>query len=113
MAKPEWGLKRMCLSCGAKFYDLQRDPILCPSCGTQFDTEAATKLKRGRPVASEEKKVVQKSEGDDVELLETENLEEEIEADSEDVLEDTSDLDDGGDVPVVGGGNAEDDSDDS
>lgn len=104
MAKPEWGLKRMCLSCGAKFYDLQRDPILCPSCGTQFDTEAATKLKRGRPVAGDEKKVAKKADGEDVELLETEDLEENIESDGEDVLEDTSDLDDGGDVPVVGGG---------
>ena len=27
MAKAEWGLKRTCLSCGARFYDLQREPI--------------------------------------------------------------------------------------
>lgn len=113
MAKPEWGLKRMCLSCGAKFYDLQRDPILCPSCGTQFDPEAAVKLKRGRPVVSEEKKKVEKSDGGDVELLETDDIEDDIDDDDEDVLEDTSDLDDGDDVPVVGGGSDGDDGDDS
>ena len=26
MARPELGLKRQCMSCGAKFYDLARDP---------------------------------------------------------------------------------------
>ena len=37
MAKPELGTKRLCASCGAKFYDLNKDPILCPKCGTQYE----------------------------------------------------------------------------
>ncbi len=36
MAKPELGLKRQCMSCGAKFYDLNKDPAVCPKCGTVF-----------------------------------------------------------------------------
>ena len=36
MAKPELGTKRLCSGCGAKFYDLSKDPILCPKCGTAF-----------------------------------------------------------------------------
>lgn len=36
MAKPELGTKRLCGSCGAKFYDLSKDPIVCPKCGTVF-----------------------------------------------------------------------------
>ncbi|NKB18940.1 MAG: TIGR02300 family protein [Alphaproteobacteria bacterium] len=36
MAKPEWGEKRTCLDCGAKFYDMQRSPIVCPTCDTEF-----------------------------------------------------------------------------
>ena len=36
MAKAEWGLKRLCLSCGARFYDLQREPIVCPACGAAY-----------------------------------------------------------------------------
>jgi uncharacterized protein (TIGR02300 family) len=36
VAKPELGTKRLCGSCGAKFYDLSKDPILCPKCGTTF-----------------------------------------------------------------------------
>ena len=36
MAKPELGTKRLCGSCAAKFYDLSKDPIICPKCGTTF-----------------------------------------------------------------------------
>ena len=39
MAKPEWGKKRQCTSCGTKFYDLRKEPIVCPSCGEQISTE--------------------------------------------------------------------------
>ncbi|HEM46397.1 MAG TPA: TIGR02300 family protein, partial [Alphaproteobacteria bacterium] len=49
MAKPEWGTKRICQSCGAPFYDLRRDPIVCPKCGTVFDPEAVLKSRRTRP----------------------------------------------------------------
>ena len=37
MAKPELGTKRLCAGCGAKFYDLSKDPITCPKCGTVFE----------------------------------------------------------------------------
>ena len=37
MAKAEWGTKRVCLSCSARFYDMMRDPIVCPECETVFD----------------------------------------------------------------------------
>ena len=50
MAKPELGTKRLCGSCGAKFYDLSKDPIICPKCGTVFDGRAggARPRRRGR-----------------------------------------------------------------
>jgi hypothetical protein len=31
MTKPELGTKRMCASCGARFYDLLHSPITCRS----------------------------------------------------------------------------------
>ena len=37
VAKPELGTKRLCGSCGAKFYDLNKDPIVCPKCDTVFE----------------------------------------------------------------------------
>jgi uncharacterized protein (TIGR02300 family) len=44
VAKPELGLKRQCMSCGAKFYDLNKDPILCPKCGTVFQAAALSRV---------------------------------------------------------------------
>jgi uncharacterized protein (TIGR02300 family) len=38
MTKPELGTKRLCASCGARFYDLLHSPITCPKCGTVFAT---------------------------------------------------------------------------
>jgi uncharacterized protein (TIGR02300 family) len=41
VAKPELGTKRQCQNCGAKFFDLNRDPIICPKCGTVFQGVSA------------------------------------------------------------------------
>lgn len=50
MAKPELGSKRQCESCGAKFFDLNRNPITCPKCGTIF--QAASPARAQRAAAS-------------------------------------------------------------
>jgi uncharacterized protein (TIGR02300 family) len=34
------GIKRVCQACAARFYDLSRDPIVCPSCGAHYEPEA-------------------------------------------------------------------------
>ena len=52
MAKPEWGVKRLCQSCATKFYDLGRSPSACPQCGARFDPEALLKSRRSRPIAA-------------------------------------------------------------
>lgn len=36
MAKPALGTKRICSGCEAKFYDLGKDPIVCPTCETVY-----------------------------------------------------------------------------
>ncbi len=46
MAKPELGTKRLCGNCGAKFYDLSKDPIVCPKCHTVL---VAAVSSRSRP----------------------------------------------------------------
>ncbi|MEJ2124639.1 MAG: TIGR02300 family protein [Alphaproteobacteria bacterium] len=38
------GTKRVCLSCGGKFYDLNRDPIVCPMCEAIFQMEDRGKI---------------------------------------------------------------------
>ena len=55
MAKPELGLKRQCMTCGARFYDLNRDPIICPKCGTPF--QAAPLPRAPAPVAARAREV--------------------------------------------------------
>lgn len=36
MAHADRGTKLRCPSCGAPFYDLNRDPAICPKCQTQY-----------------------------------------------------------------------------
>jgi uncharacterized protein (TIGR02300 family) len=47
VAKPELGTKRLCGNCGAKFYDLSKDPIVCPKCHTVLELAAVSS--RSRP----------------------------------------------------------------
>ena len=91
MAKPELGTKRICVSCGAKFYDLQKAPAVCPKCGTEQPADVP-KARRGSGNVIEEKRPKKPAVEDtdvEVEAAEDEN--------EEDVLEDTSDLEDDAD----------------
>jgi len=93
MAKPELGTKRVCVSCSTKFFDLMKQPAVCPKCGTEQPAEQP-RLRRAAGNVAEEKRrpkpaPVPGLEDADVEV---EVVEEEGE---EDVLEDTSDLEDG------------------
>ena len=46
MIKPDMGTKQDCPNCGARFFDLNRDPITCPACETVVVPEAPTKTRR-------------------------------------------------------------------
>ena len=102
MAKPEWGTKRICPSCGTRYYDLLREQVVCPKCSTPYDPEAFLKARRARPAAPAEKELA--PVGEDVEAdLETEETEaaedeealplaEGEEEEDEELIEDTSEL---------------------
>lgn len=102
MAKPEWGTKRTCQSCGAKFYDLGKEPVICPSCATVFDLKAAktsssTSAAKAKPKPEKEvkkKRVVAAEPGEEgeIEAIDDEDLDDEVLADDEEALEDTADL---------------------
>ena len=102
MAKPEWGTKRICPSCGTRYYDMTRDPIVCPKCSTPFDPEAFLKSRRSRPAPPVEKELepVGAEEIDaDIETEEAEPAEEEEEGvaleeneEDEELIEDASEL---------------------
>ena len=90
MAKPELGLKRVCVSCATRFYDLGRAPAVCPKCGTEQPVEQPRVRRSGNVVDLRKPKkaaVAEDAEAD---------VEAEVEGDEaeEGVLEDTSDLED-------------------
>jgi uncharacterized protein (TIGR02300 family) len=99
VANPEWGTKRICQNCGTKFYDLQREPIVCPKCQTEFDPEAFLKTRRSRPVAAPDKEHAPVAATEDVEV-DAEVIDDEDEAvvaeaadeEDEDLIEDASEL---------------------
>lgn len=41
MPKSRWGEKRECAECGTRFYDLNREPIVCPNCNAVYKVEKA------------------------------------------------------------------------
>ncbi len=95
MAKPEWGTKRICQSCGAPFYDLKRDPIVCPKCDATFDPEAVLKSRRARGSDEEPVEKPKKKEADASKIeLETDDGDEVADDEDDEVLEDASDLGD-------------------
>jgi len=88
--KADWGTKRLCQSCGARFYDLKRDPIVCPKCAAVYVPEAETRGKKRPSPAEKKKKAVPPPEAvvAEEEVLVAEGEEEE----GEEVLEDASEL---------------------
>ena len=56
MTKPELGTKRDCPSCAAKFYDLGKNPCVCPKCKHEFVPDQVTKTKRAKPVEKPKEK---------------------------------------------------------
>lgn len=128
MASVDLGLKRTCVGCAAKFYDLGKNPALCPKCGTMNDKDMVGR-KRGRKAATPDaddpllkekskmearqaaakKKPVKEIEGvdldafEDIEPINGEDDIEEIEEENIDDLESLDDLDDDDDDDIEDG----------
>jgi uncharacterized protein (TIGR02300 family) len=83
VAKPEWGTKRICPSCGTRYYDLMREQVICPRCSTPFDPEAFLKARRARPAAPIEKEVEPVGAGEVDPDLEAEEVDEAAAEDEE------------------------------
>lgn len=76
MPQANRGTKRRCANCGAPYYDLSRDPAICPKCETPFEPRPAAPLRAFRgPVrmskyrAAEKPKIEEPAEeAEDVEV---------------------------------------------
>ena len=111
MVKPELGIKRVCVACGARFYDLGRVPASCPKCGTEQPIDVPRPRRAGGNVVEDKraKKPVIAPGLEDAEV----EVEGADESEDEDVLEDTSDLEDDADAITADIVEVEPDSDDS
>ena len=87
MAKPEWGTKRQCSSCGSRFYDLSKTPIVCPKCGAAYEGEVTFKSRRSS--SSAESKVSQPVKAETVIDLDDDTL---IVLDEDDEIDGASDV---------------------
>lgn len=97
MVKADLGQKRVCNSCAAKFYDLNKDPIICPKCGTEYDASVVVKQRRTRAAAEDKpkSKKAPKIVEAETELPEAEVDDEAVvddEEEEEGVIEDASEL---------------------
>ena len=88
MAKPELGAKHQCQNCGAKFFDLNKDPIVCPKCGTVF--QGATRV---RAAVKEEEEDVELAAPPGVDVVSLEEVEAAEEKVPETAIDDVSEED--------------------
>lgn len=100
MAKPDLGKKHVCQSCGSPFFDLNRNPAVCPKCDTEVVAvtkgrrSVAEKIKPADESPAESKDSAKLEDLEDIDVLDDEDdavvLDDEEEDD--DLIEDASDL---------------------
>ena len=86
MAKPEWGTKRTG-PCGTKFYDFNKSPIICPSCGGEVITKTVknktTKIEEVDNLQETEKHLSSEAESQTSNSLDSGILDSDINLDEE------------------------------
>ena len=80
MDRAELGNKRLCNSCGTKFYDLKKEVPICPKCGAEFIIKIKPRL--GRPPLNKNTQHIQK-----VNKYEVEQIPSELDSKEEDNIE--------------------------
>ena len=82
------GEKHLCSNCGTKFFDLNKDPIICPKCNTELVDKSALKTK---PVISDpkidetilDKPITKNTNINDFEDIDNDDIEEEEEGEDD------------------------------
>jgi len=96
MSKPARGTKRVCPSCGARFYDLNRTPIVCPACQSIYQAAPPPppppSRRWGRAQPAEARKVEEEADAPVLEGPEIVSLEEAEEGTSEVPIEENEEI---------------------
>ncbi len=116
MTKPNLGKKHTCKACEARFFDMNKNPAVCPKCGEAIkiakpkakraavpapegDTSEAAKAPSVEtPKATDTEGAAEKDEDVELEALEGDDEVDDLEAeleddqDDDDLMEDTSDM---------------------
>ena len=83
MSKKEWGIKRICPSCGIKYYDFNKSPIMCPDCNFEFDPDLLLKSRKGRGILNK----IEEVNSDSKKSSTVENKEIDVLEDEETIIE--------------------------
>jgi uncharacterized protein (TIGR02300 family) len=101
------GVKRVCPECEAKFYDLNKRPVVCPKCGHSFDPDKPVKKAKKetekketeKKAVTEEKEAVKLAAKDDEDIdLSTYEVEVEEGESSKGAIEEIEDIEDEEDI---------------
>lgn len=87
MVKAELGTKRTCPSCAARFYDLLKNPIVCPKCNANFVAASILPSKGDMPAMAPAPKPRVVEAADDMETADVELVSLE-DAEAPDVVDD-------------------------
>ena len=84
MVKESWGKKRTCPKCDTRFYDLNKDPLICPNCEHTFTLESIMEVFKKSSKDSSPKKTSPQTSSTEMEGIEAEDiiLDEDLEEDA-------------------------------
>jgi len=91
VTRPELGIKRVCASCGAKFYDLHKAPIVCPKCETAYAPPQAAPARSRRVMEPAPVEPAARPEAPEADLVSLEDADNESEGTKAAVAEEAED----------------------
>ena len=74
MAKESWGKKRTCPKCDTRFYDLNKDPLICPNCGHTFSLDSIMEVFKKSTKDTSPKKSTDEKNSSEIEGIEPDDI---------------------------------------